>query len=582
MAIASAFKPRIKTAGDFLQAGRALPAWLCGLAFLGVSLGAPQVLAMGAAGARYGLQAALFFGMGAIPAMLFSGLFMMPIYYGSKARSVPEFLSLRFDEKTRVLNACLFAVMTVLSSAISMYVLARLVLALHLLDQPFYALGSGEQGILLGSVVLSALLVLVIVLLGGLTGAIYNQALQFILLIAGFLPLAVLSLKNIGGWNGLKAALPPDQMHMWKGVLHAGTNPMGLNMIGIGVGLGLVLGAGYWCTDFRVLQIAMAAKDASAARYAPLIAAAPAVLLPFLIILPGLASIALPTPHTSTMVREEGGMIYHDTNVIPKEVEAGRGLVPAKVDAASGRILRDAAGRPLLNYDLATPNMLVHFLPTGLLGLGIAALMASFVSGMAGNVTAFNTVFTCDLYQPFLRTGASDAHYLAVARWTTVGGVLLSVGVAVAFLRLHSIMGVLLLAFAVVNAPLLATLLLGMFWKRATGHGAFAGLIAGAAAGLLYNGLSLPADAGSGFHGGWIAVLFHNPTDLAQSVWTAIFAFCASLVAVVAISLFTAPRSASELKGLVFSRPRGASWKQPAVLSAMILLLALALNIFLY
>jgi SSS family solute:Na+ symporter len=586
LGIGFALKRYMKTSKDFFQAGRALPAWICGLAFISANLGAQEVIGMGASGAKYGLETAHFYGIGAIPAMIFVGIFMMPFYYGSKARSVPEFLRLRYDEKTRALNACSFAVMTVFSSGISMYAMARLIQALHVFDGLFRALGLPPGGIFTFSIVLSAIIVLLYIFLGGLTSAIYNEVLQFFLIIAGFLPLVILGLKNIGGWSGLKAALPVQYMHEWKGVMHASTNPMGIDIIGIGMGLGFVLGSGYWCTDFLVIQTAMASHNMDSARRVPLIAAIPKMVFPFLVILPGLLAIAIATPHTTTVVRNENGVIYRETNVVPKEVEEGRGLVPAKINPVTGQPMLDASGHPLLDYDMATPNLLLHYFPTGILGLGLTALLASFMSGMAGNVTAFNTVFTYDLYQSYIHKGASDRHYLAVGRWATVGGILLSIGTAFAVISFNNILDILQLVFSIVNAPLFATFLLGMFSKRTTGHGAFAGLVAGTSAALLHHGLTLPIEARPGIHGGWITVLHHYPSDMAQNFYGAIFAFGINFVVAVVVSLMTKPRPESELVGLVHSltpkppRLHDRWWKSPEALAVAILLGAIALNIF--
>src|SRR5215469_1397753 len=551
LGIGFALKRYMKTSKDFFQAGRALPAWICGLAFISANLGAQEVIGMGASGAKYGLETAHFYGIGAIPAMIFLGIFMMPFYYGSKARSVPEFLRLRFDEKTRALNACSFAVMTVFSSGISMYAMARLIQALHVFDSLFQHLGWAPEGIFTFSIVLSAVIVLVYIFLGGLTSAIYNEVLQFFLIIAGFLPLVLLGLKNIGGWGGLRAALPPIYMHQWRGVMHPSTNNMGIEIIGLGKGLGFVLGAGYWCTDFLVIQTAMA------------------------------------TPRTVTMVtKNPDGSIIHNIQVVSPQVEQGRGLVPAKVNPVTGKPMLDASGKPLLDYDMATPNMLLHYFPTGLLGLGLTALMASFMSGMAGNVTAFNTVFTYDLYQSYIHKGASDRHYLSVGRWATVGGILLSIATAYAAINFNNIMDTLQLVFSFVNAPLFATFLLGMFWKRATGHGAFAGLIAGTGAAVLHHGLTLPIEAHPGIHGGWITVVHHYPSDMAQNFWGAIFAFSTNAVVAVLVSLMTKPRPESELVGLVHSlTPKPpqhhlAWWQRPETLAIAILICVIALNIF--
>jgi solute:Na+ symporter, SSS family len=587
LGIGFALKRYMKTSKDFFQAGRALPAWICGLAFISANLGAQEVIGMGASGAKYGLETAHFYGIGAIPAMIFVGIFMMPFYYGSKARSVPEFLRLRFDEKTRALNACSFAVMTVFSSGISMYAMARLIQTLHVFDGLFQHLGLPAGGIFTFAIILSAIIVLCYIFLGGLTSAIYNEVLQFFLIIAGFLPLVLLGLRNIGGWSGLKAALPVAYMHQWKGVMHPSTNPMGIDIIGIGMGLGFVLGAGYWCTDFLVIQTAMASKNMDSARRVPLIAAIPKMLFPFLVILPGLIAIAIPTPHsTETITHNADGSITHSIQVVSPQVEQGKGIVPAKINPLNGQPMLDASGKPLLDYDMATPNMLLHYFPTGILGLGLTALLASFMSGMAGNVTAFNTVFTYDLYQSYIHKGASDRHYLKVGRWATVGGILLSICTAYAAISFNNIMDTLQLVFSFVNAPLFATFLLGMFSKRTTGHGAFTGLICGTSAAMIHHGLTLPIEAHPGVHGGWIHVIHTYPSDMAQNFYGAIWAFSINFVITVIVSRFSAPKPESELVGLVHSltpKPDVGHlvwWKRPEALAVAILIGAIALNIF--
>ncbi|MGH9519708.1 MAG: sodium:solute symporter family transporter, partial [Terriglobales bacterium] len=344
LGIGFALKRYMKTSKDFFQAGRALPTWICGLAFISANLGAQEVIGMGASGAKYGLETAQFYGIGAIPAMIFVGIFMMPFYYGSKARSVPEFLRLRFDEKTRALNACSFAVMTVFSSGISMYAMARLIQALHVFDGLFQTLGWNPDGIFTFSIVLSGVIVLLYIFLCGLTSAIYNEVLQFFLIVAGFLPLVLLGLKNVGGWQGLKASVPMAYMHEWKGVMHASTNPMGIDIIGIGMGLGFVLGSGYWCTDFLVIQTAMASKNTESARKVPLIAAIPKMFFPFLVILPGVIAVALPAtvplPNPATQLA-------------PGTELARRGIIPQKVDEKTGQPKVDQDGKPEFDYDLA-------------------------------------------------------------------------------------------------------------------------------------------------------------------------------------------------------------------------------------
>ncbi len=586
LGIGFALKSSIKTSRDFFQAGRSLPTWICALAFIGASVGAPEIIGMGAAGAQYGLQAAQFFGIGAIPAMLFAGLFMMPLYYGSKAHSVPEFLRLRFDNKTRTLNACLFAPMTLCSAGISLYAMARVLQALHVFDTLFRTIGQPPQAIFACALLISAFLVMAYIVLGGLAAALYNQVLQFLIIVAAFLPLVLLGLKNVGGWAGLKASLPATLLHEWTGVFHAGANPMGLNVAALGIGLGLVLGAGYWCTDQRVLQAAMAAKDVDSARRAPVIAALPKMLLPFLIVLPGLLAVALPTPHTSTVTREDAGVIYRNTTVVPLEAELGKGLIPAKMIAATGKPVLTAAGQTQLNYGMATPTVLIHFLPTGMLGLGLAALLASLMAGVAANVAAFNTVFTCDLYRPYIRRDAGDSHYLTVGRYATVAAVLLSVAAAYAVLRVDNILDALLLLFSLVNAPLLAALLLGMFWKRTTGHGAFAGLLAGTATAALHHGLTLPLDATRG-----IQRLARPAPSLSQQPGAKSLRSHLRLHRRLASRRSGEPRDrappSSELAGLVHSlTPKSKSaplpwWKRPEGLAVVILAVAVILNIVL-
>ena len=354
------------------------------------------------------------------------------------------------------------------------------------------------------------------------------------------------------------------------------------------MGLGFVLSFGYWCTDFLVIQTAMASKNMESARKVPLIAAVPKMFFPFLVILPGLIAIGLPTPRTTTQIRTVNGAIVHEIQVVPPQVAEGRGLVPAKINPVTGKAMLTASGQPLLDYDLATPNMLLHFFPTGILGLGLTALLASFMSGMAGNVTAFNTVFTYDLYQSYIHKGGSDRHYMAVGRWATVGGILLSIATAYAAINFNNIMDTLQLVFSFVNAPLFATFLLGMFWKRATGHAAFSGLIAGTTAAILHHGLTLPLDAHPGIHGGWIAVLHRYPSDMAQNFWTAIFAFSANFILTIVVSYCTAPKPESELVGLVHSltpKPSRAHivwWQRPEALAVAVLLVAVVLNIVFY
>src|SRR5712692_8203072 len=304
LGIGFVLKRRVKTSTDFFLAGRAIPAWVCGLAFISANLGAQEVIGMAASGAKYGIATSHFYWIGAIPAMVFVGIFMMPFYYGSRARSVPEYLRLRFDEKTRAFNAISFATMTVFSSGISMYAMARLIETLHVLDAPFRRLSIPSSWIFHVSILVSAAIVLGYIALSGLSSAIYNEVLQFFLVVAGFLPLVWLGLKNVGGWSGLKQNLPANFTHSWVGMGSPQTNPLGVEWFGLAMGLGFVLSFAYWCTDFLVVQRAMAAESMSAARRTPLIAAIPKMLFPFLVILPGLIAVGLPSRLTTPTVLE--------------------------------------------------------------------------------------------------------------------------------------------------------------------------------------------------------------------------------------------------------------------------------------
>ena len=594
LGIGFALKRYMRTSNDFFLAGRSIPAWVCGLAFISANLGAQEVIGMGASGAKYGIITSQFYWIGAIPAMVFVGVFMMPFYYGSKARSVPEYLLLRFDEKTRAVNAVSFAIMTVFSSGISMYAMALLIQTLGLLHGIV-----PDAWIFHVSVLLSAVIVLGYVFLGGLTSAIYNEVLQFFLIVAGFVPLVWVGLRRVGGWQGIKHTLPAPMVHSWRGMTHANTNPLGVEWVGLVMGLGFVLSFGYWCTDFLVIQRAMAADSQESARRVPLIASIPKMFFPFLVILPGLIAVSI-TSGMATGTPAPVQVTRHSTAVtgssaspaplakqqaLPLDEDHPHGIIPEKVDPISGQPVLTSRGTPVYNYDLAIPVMLLHFFPTGILGLGLTALLASFMSGMAGNVTAFNTVWTYDIYQAYINKKATDQHYLWMGRIATIGGVLLSIGAAYIVTSFNNIMDSLQLIFSLVNAPLFATFLLGMFWKRTTGHGAFTGLIAGTLGGLVHHGLTVPADTPAGLHGGWITVLHRYPSDMAQNFWTAIFAFSINLVVTIVVSLATRPRPEPELIGLVYSlTPKPvethlAWYQKPATLAIAVLVLLVALNL---
>ena len=515
LGIGFALRGRMKTSEDFFLSGRSIPGWITGLAFMSANLGALEVMGHAANAAKYGMYVNHFYWLAAMPAMCFVGVFMMPFYYGSKARSVPEFLKLRYNEKTRTLNAFSFAIMTLLVSGIDLYAMA--ILFQRMLNWKFWA-----------SVVVSAAVVAIYIYLGGLTSSIYNEVLQFFLIVFGFLPLAILGLREVGGFAGLERSLPnPGYAHTWANIWDPSLNPMGISWVGTVFGLGFVLSFGYWCTDFLVVQRAMAAKDMAAAQRTPLIAAVPKMFFPLLIILPGLVAISLD---------------------------------PSLTKFLDGR------------YDNAIPALLGRYYPSGLLGIGLTALLASFMSGMAGNVTAFNTVWTYDIYQTHINPGKSDSHYLKMGKFATVFAV--AVGIATAFivLRFNNLMDYLQLLFAFFNAPLFGTFLLGMFWKRTTPNAAFCGLFSGI--------------LGAAGH----YTLYHYkvvsyPSDMAANFYQAIVAFVVCFVVTVVVTFFTEPRKEAELVGLVYSltpKPRNQDlpwYERPGILAVGILALCIVLNI---
>lgn len=525
-------KKRIKTGNDFLMSNRSIPLWITSLAFISANLGAQEVLGMAASGAKYGLYTAHYYWLGAAFAMIFLGVYMMPFYYGSKARSVPEYLKLRFDEKTRTFNAATFAVMTVFSSGVSLYALAALL------------------EIILGwdfnvSIWLAASVVLVYILLGGLTSAVYNEVLQFFLIVLGIAPLVYLGFQKAGGIEGIVKNVDNAKLHVWQGMSHASTNPMGVDAFSLIFGLGFVLAFGYWCTDFLVVQRAMISRNINDARRTPIIAAVPKIFMPIIVILPGILLLAL--QHTGTGYE------------LPKTPNGD------------------------VNYNMALPVLLQNLYPSGILGVGVTALIASFMSGMAGNVTAFNTVWTFDLYQSHINKTASERHYLWVGKVTTVVGVLISIATAYVARGFNSIMDLLQLVFSFVNAPLFATFFLGMFWKKTTANGAFWGLVSGTTAAALTHGLTVAEGKG-----GWIANVHEFYSGTSQAFNIAGIAFIVCFIMTVLISSFTPRKPDNQLVGLVYSlTPKTKDstkvwYKNPLWLGVLVLIATLILNIVLY
>ena len=590
--IGFALKRQMKTSADFFLSGRNIPAWVTGLAFLSANLGALELVGMAASGAKYGIATCHFYWVGAIPAMIFLAVFMMPFYYGSKARSVPEYLKLRFDERARAFNSISFAVMTIFASGISLNALAKL------LNQ----LLSWDYNICLW---VCSLIVLLYVLKGGLTSAIYTEVLQFFMIVLGFAPVVWLGLKDAGGWNAVKDKLhgvathpvtynlvsessktfqPDAWTSAWKPLLGGpSANPMGIDLFAMVFGLGFVLSFGYWCTNFLVVQRAMAAKDMKAARNTPLVAAVPKMLFPLLVILPGMIALAL-TATAGKEYRLPQAVITqaHMTpalGAIKQLATSGADLTTASkaLSVVAGVSFNDAKISELLkspetlsssdqqlairlqdavvnDYDGVILSLVKRYCPTGMLGLALTALLASFMSGMAGNVTAFNTVWTYDLYQAYIAPNKSDDHYAWMGRVVTVAGILLSIAAAYFASMWTNAMDIIQLVFGFVNAPLFATFLLGMFWSRTTATGAFIGLVSGTAASALFHACSISQGNIPGVKGAYLAKLVVLPSDMAQNFWLASFAFTVCFVLTVVISLATKRvKSDEELKGLVYS-----------------------------
>ena len=578
----------MRTSAEFFLSRHSIPTWVTGLAFVSVNLSALEIVGMTACGAKYGISTAHFYWIGAIPAMVFLAVFMMPFYYGSKARSVPEYLKLRFDERVRCLNSITFAVMTVFASGISMNALAKL---LHLL------LGWGYSW----SLWICSMAVLLYVIKGGLTSAIYTEVLQFFMLVFGFAPVVYLGLKDVGGWGALKdrlaevaqnpAALnlnekvfqPDAWTSAWKPLLGgAGSNPMGVDLFAMVFGLGFVLSFGYWCTNFLVVQRAMAARNMTAARRTPLIAAIPKMFFPALVILPGMIAVALAalpdkeyhlpqriiSPNacaaaieTIKAARPENADAAFDAIGKETGLKMNRAKITALIGANSASALpQEELIARLQNavaendYDGVILSLVQRYSPSGLLGLALTALLASFMSGMAGNVTAFNTVWTYDLYQAYFAPHKSDHHYFKMGQAITVVGILLSIACAYFANEYSNAMDVIQLVMGFVNAPLFATFLLGMFWARTTGTGAFFGLLGGTMTSVAFHALTIVSGNVSGVKGGYLGVVQVFPSDMARNFWLASFAFAGCFILTFAISLATRrTKSDEELKGLVYS-----------------------------
>jgi len=524
LGIGFAAKRYIKTSLDYFLSGRSLPAWITGLAFISANLGALEILGMAANGAQFGVYTVHYYWVGAVPAMVFLGIVMMPFYYGSKVRSVPEYLRLRFNRPTHLFNALTFAVATVLIAGVNLYALA-LVLKL-MLGWPIFV-----------GIVVAAAVVLVYITLGGLSSAIYNEVLQFFVILAALIPLTLLGLHDVGGWDGLQEAVKKvnsedELFHSWKGTAIGNVdNPLGASWVPIVFGLGFVLSFGYWTTNFAEVQRALSAKSLSAARRTPLIGAYPKIFIPAITIIPGLVALA----------------------IIP-------GL---------------GGDDPDKEFNNAIPLLMNEYLPNGMLGVALAGLLAAFMAGVAANVSAFNTVVTYDLWEPYVRSGQSDRYYLNFGRIATVMGILIGIGTAVIASGYNNIMDYIQLLFSFFNAPLFATFIIGMFWRRMTPWAGLGGLVAGTA-----------GAAAAHYANSW--GLIDLGSDQAAAFWGAIAAFVADALVSVVVTMFTQPKPVEDLQGLVYgmantadelSEEERAWYRQPWLLAVGALGLTLIVSI---
>jgi SSS family solute:Na+ symporter len=523
-----------QTGEDFFLAGREMTAWIAGLSFLAANLGSLELMGWAASAYQYGILATHWYWIGAIPAMLFLGLVMMPFYYISRTHSVPGYLKLRFGESSRALSAITFGFMTVLMSGINMYSMALVMKVVLGWDIHF-------------SIWMSSLTVAIYVVLGGLLSAIFNEVLQFVLIWLGALLISILGLVEAGGWNGMVARIhnnfPTESFtHLWSTLGSFSANPMGIHWVGIVFGLGWVISFGYWTTDFLVVQRVLAAKDLRSAKLAPIIGSAFKMAVPFIVILPGLLGLAVLPIH------------------LTGEAEA---------IATGGH-----------SYNEVLPLMLARYCGPGLLGLGITALIAGFMSGMAGNVSAFATVWTYDIYRPFFKKQATDAHYVRVGRWCTILGVLVSIGTAYLVMQFLSIMDYVQALFSFFIAPLFGTVLLGMLWPRATPAGGFWGLLAGTLSSIgMWLWVKLDPAALR------YVALSPYAKDMAENMYRALWSWIICVAVTVIVSMATRPKPAEELAGLVYGYTELPSeghlpvYQRPAFWAAVVAVVFVALNI---
>lgn len=526
-------KGSANTSEEFFMAGREMTAWIAGLSFVSANLGSLELMGWAGSAYQYGILATHWYWIGAIPAMLFLGIIMMPFYYISKVNSVPGYLHLRYGDGARALSAVSFAFMTVLMSGINMYSMALVMKVVLGWNLNF-------------SIWVSSITVALYVGLGGLRSAIYNEVLQFLLIWVGALLVPILGLIEAGGWINLKhqisARLGSEYVHLWSTTGHFSQNPMGIHWTGLVFGLALVISCGYWTTDFLVVQRVLSAQNLRAARMAPIIGAAFKMAVPFIVILPGLLALSV--------------LPYH--------------LVGETQAVATGQH----------SYNEVLPLMLVRYCGPGLLGLGVTALIAGFMSGMAGNVSAFSTVWTYDIYGAFLNKKATDSHYVAMGRWCTFVGVLISVGTAYLVQHAASIMDYVQGLFSFFIAPLFGTVILGMMWKRTTKAGGFWGLLAGTCTAIgLFVWVHLDPSALR------YVALSPDAKALAEDMYRALWSWLVCVIVTVVVSYATEPKPVAELEGLVYGvvplpEEHDDHWYQkPIVWAGVIAVLFVILNI---
>jgi solute:Na+ symporter, SSS family len=508
-------KSKANTSEEFFMAGREMTAWIAGLSFVSANLGSLELMGWAGSAYQYGILAAHWYWIGAIPAMLFLGMVMMPFYYVCKTHSVPGYLKLRFGQGSSTVAAVSFAFMTVLMSGVNMFSMAKVMQIVLGWDLTF-------------SIVVSSLAVAAYVALGGLRSAIFNEVLQFVLIWGGALLVPILGLIEAGGWTGFKARLAHniatqlvpagDYTHMWRSMGHFADNPMGIHWTGIVFGLGFAISFGYWTTDFLVVQRVLAANSLRSARMAPVIGSLFKMAVPFIVILPGLLGLVV-------LQNADGShMLLHGENFVAAH-----------------------AGEGLHSYNDVLPLMMVRYLTPGLLGLGITALIAGFMSGMAGNVSAFSAVWTYDIYKPHMVKNASDQHYVAIGRWATILGVVVSIAAAYSVRSAPGIMDYVQALFSFFISPLLGAVLMGMFWKRATRAGGFWGLLIGTLTSIsLFVWVKIDPSA---LH---YVAFSPDAKDMAENMYRALWSLSVCVIVIFVVSMFGKARPVSELGGLVY------------------------------